>query len=221
MNFPDRLFPAAWSWWALLPLAFCVAWAIRGAPWRRLADSTQLHGWLGTLVLLMLLWRLNAGVRPGLSLHFLGATTLTLMFGRELAIIGLAIVLAGVTAVGDAGWTAYPLNALVLAVLPPFLSEALRRQVEQRLPPHIFVYIFVAGFFGAALTVALTGLAATLMMALAGIYPLRLLFDDYYPYYALLGFAEAWMNGAAITLLVVYFPHWVGSFDDRRYLRNK
>ena len=33
--------------------------------------------------------------------------------------------------------------------------------------------------------------------------------------------AEAWLNGALVTIMVVYLPHWVGSFDDRRYLLNK
>lgn len=41
--------------------------------------------------------------------------------------------------------------------------------------------------------------------------------DDYF----LLGFAEAWLNGALVTLMVIYVPRWVGSFDDRRYLLNK
>jgi uncharacterized membrane protein len=53
---------------------------------------------------------------------------------------------------------------------------------------------------------------------LAGVYSADKLFSDYFPYFALLGFAEAWLNGAAITLMVVYYPQWVGSFDDRRYL---
>jgi uncharacterized membrane protein len=47
------------------------------------------------------------------------------------------------------------------------------------------------------------------------------LFEDYFPYFILLGFSEAWLNGAAITLMVVFVPHWVVSFDDRRYLLNK
>jgi uncharacterized membrane protein len=63
-----------------------------------------------------------------------------------------------------------------------------------------------------------TGLLATIVLWLAGVYPLQMLLDDYFPYFALLGFAEAWLNGAAITLMVVYYPGWVGSFDDRRYL---
>ena len=53
------------------------------------------------------------------------------------------------------------------------------------------------------------------------VYPAPTLLDDYLPYYVLLGFAEAWLNGAMVTIMVVYLPHWVGSFDDRRYILNK
>ncbi len=221
MNFPDGLFAPAWAWGGLLPALAALGWATRTAPWRRLADGRQLHGWLGSIVVLTLMWSISAGVRPGLNMHMLGATALTLMFGRQLAIAGLGLVLAAVTVNGGAGWQAFALNALVLAVLPPFLAHAILRLMERLLPAHLFVYIFVGAFFGAAAAMILTGLAATLLLAAAGTYPLPMLLSDYFPYYILLGFAEAWMNGAAITLLVVYYPHWVGTFDDRRYLWNK
>jgi uncharacterized membrane protein len=221
MNFPDGLFPAPWYLWAVAPLALVLVWALATAPWKRLADSTQLHGWLGAIVIIMVMWRINANVRPGLNLHLLGATAITLMYGRQLAIIALGLVLVAVTLNSGSGWHAYALNALVLTVLPVFLAYGILRLVERWLPANMFVYIFVACFFGAAAVVVLTGLAATLVMAAAGVYSVDLLFSDYFPYYILLGFAEAWMNGAAITLLVVYFPHWVGTFDDSRYLRKK
>jgi uncharacterized membrane protein len=38
---------------------------------------------------------MKAGVKPGLNLHLLGATMFTLMFGRQLAIVGFSLVLAG------------------------------------------------------------------------------------------------------------------------------
>ena len=225
MNFPDALFPQAWALGAFLPLLAIWAWCFRTAPWKRLTDSAQLNVWLGTAVLLVLVWSMKAGVKPGLNLHLLGATMCTLMFGRQLAIIGLSLVLAGVTLNGEfqghSGWLAYGLNALVLAVFPVLLADAIRRAVERALPHNFFIYVFVAGFFGAAATVMATGLLASLLLWLAGVYPAGALLDDYLPYYFLLGFAEAWLNGAMLTLMVVYVPHWVGSFDDRRYLLNK
>jgi uncharacterized membrane protein len=34
-------------------------------------------------------------------------------------------------------------------------------------------------------------------------------------------FPEAFINGALMTLLIVYYPEWVSSFNDDRYLKNK
>ena len=42
--------------------------------------------------------------------------------------------------------------------------------------------------------------AESRLLWLAGVYPLPVLFDDYLPYYFLLGFAEAWLNGADMRL---------------------
>jgi uncharacterized membrane protein len=221
MNFPSGLFGDAWAWAAWLPLAAVWLWCLRTAPWQRLKEEGQLNIFLGTVVVLMLMWSMKAGVRPGLNLHLLGATVITLMFGRQLAIVGLSLVLAAVTLNGGAGWQAYALNALLMAVFPCVVAFAVLRVVERWLPAHFFIYIFVAAFFGAALTAAATGIASTLLLLLADIYPAQTLLNDFLPYFLLLGFSEAWLNGAAVTLMVVYFPRWVGTFDDRRYLWNK
>ena len=225
MNFPDGLFGNAWAFGAILPYALILLWAVLRAPWRRLGDGGQLNVWLGTIVVLTVVWGLKAGVKPGLNLHMLGATAFTLMFGRQLALIGLSIVLAAVTLNGALNgieaWQAFALNALALAVFPVFFTQAILRGVERFLPAHIFVYIFVAAFIGAACTVVATGALTTWLLWLSGAYAAHVLLYEYLPFYALLGFSEAWFNGAAITLMVVYFPHWVGSFDDRRYLGQK
>jgi uncharacterized membrane protein len=217
VNFPEGLFSDGWSFGAFLPLAIVWLWCVRTAPWRRLADTTQLHVWLGSIVVLMLIWSMKAGVKPGLDLHLLGATALTLMFGRQLAILGLSVVMAAVTLNGAAGWAPYALNILVTAVFPCLAAHALLRIVERYLPANVFCYIFCAAFFGAAIAVVSTGWLASLVLWLAGVYTAEMLVNDYLPYYTLLGFAEAWLNGAAITLMVIYYPDWVGSFDDRRY----
>jgi uncharacterized membrane protein len=225
MNFPDALFPDSWAFGAVVPLLLALAWCLRTAPWQRLADAGQSNIWLGTLVVLTLIWSMKAGVRPGLNLHLLGATVLTLMFGRQLAIIGFCVVLAAVTLNQDLrgidAWQMFALNALVLAVFPVLVADRIRQLVERHLPANLFIYVFITAFFGAAVTVVATGLLASVLLWLGGAYPAEMLFDDYFPYYILLGFSEAWLNGAVVTLMVVYAPHWVGSFDDRRYLLNK
>lgn len=221
MNYPDGLFPAEWQMLAWLPLAACLLWAARTAPWRRLGDSLQSNAWLGAVVSLALLWSLRAGVQPGLSLHLVGAMAFVLMFGLPLAVLGLTLVVAAVTLNGAAGWQAFALNALVMAVFPAAVACGVRRAVERWLPQHFFVYVFVTAFLGAALTVSCTGVAATLLLQAAGVYPAETLYGQYLPYILLLSFSEAWLTGALVTVMVVYQPRWVATFDDARYLLNK
>jgi len=225
MNFPDTLFPPVWTFGAVLVFLPVLLWAVMTAPWARLADSRQSNAWLGAIALLTLTWSMKAGVQPGLSLHLLGATMVTLMFGRKLAIAGLALVLAAVTLNGwlndsASGWQSYALNAVVLVFVPVFVTDSIRQLMERFLPVNFFIYIFVGAFFGAAVSLLATGLATASVLWLAGVYPAAFLWQDYLPYTLLLAFAEAWLNGAMVTLMAVYLPHWLGSFDDRRYLSH-
>ncbi len=225
MNFPENLFDPAWIYGAYLPLALIWLWCLRTAPWRRMADSQLQNVWLGTVVVLTLMWSLKAEIKPGLTMHLLGATAFTLMFGRQLAIVGLSLVLAAVTYNSSSGivigWASYGLNAVMMIVFPVLVAGGILRAVERFLPAHFFVYIFFAAFFGTGLNVVLTGLASTLLLGAASTYSLDKLFSEFFLSYVLLAFAEAWLTGALITLMVVYLPHWVGTFDDRRYLWNK
>lgn len=229
MNFPEGLFPAFWAYGAVPPYLLILLWALRTADWRRIGDGSQLNVWLGAIVVLTLLWSMKAGVKPGLNLHLLGATAVTLMFGRQLAIVALSLVLVATTLNGSfnnalggvPAWQSFALNALVMAVFPVGVAYAILRCVERCLPAHLFVYIFFAAFFGAGLGVVATGVLSALLLLLAGVYSTDLLLAEYLPFYLLLGFAESWLNGAAVTLMVVYYPRWLGSFDDRRYLWQK
>lgn len=221
MNLPDTLLDSSWYWAAWVVWLPLLVRSVRRAPWGRLRDSGLLNVWLGTIVILTLIWSMKAGVKPGLSLHLVGATLFTLIGGPHLAFVGLCCVLAAVTLNGDGDWLAFALNALLLCGLGIVFSRLIFRAVDHYLPRHFFVFIFANGFFGAALTVIALGAASTGVLGLAGVYSFEYLFAEYLPYYLLLGFSEAWLTGMVITLMVVYFPQWVISFDDARYIANK
>jgi len=221
MNLPDALLPPGWALGAWVPLAAAWASALRRAPWRRLTDPEQLNVMLGMIVALALLWSLKAGVKPGLNFHLLGATVFVLAFGPWLATAGLSAVLAAVTLNGAAAWSAYALNAWIMVLVPVWVSWGIYRLADRMLPNHLFVFIFVNGFVGAGLAVIAAGAAASLLMAGAGVYSGDYLWNEYLPYYLLLGFSEAWISGMAITLMVVYRPEWVATFDDKRYLAKR
>lgn len=221
MNLPDGLLGGAWTlvaWALFVPLAIH---ALRRAPWRRLRDSTQFNFWLGCIVVLILLWNMQAGIKPGLSLHLLGAGVMALCFGWALAFVGLCLVLAGATLNGVAGWEAFAANALLMGGIGIAVSRVVHRSAERFLPRHPFVYVFINGFFGSAFAVIAVGLASSLLFALAGAYGMDYLRGEYLPYYLLLGFSEAWLSGMVMTLLVVYRPDWVATFEYARYIRNK
>lgn len=191
------------------------------APWRRLRDSEQLNLWLGMIVFLTLLWSMKAGVRPGLTFHLLGANLFVLVLGPRLAFIGLSFVTLGVTVNGAAGAFSYPANVLLLGGGGVLISHCLSEFLLRILPSNFFIYIFVNGFMVAGVSVIGVGLLSTIIFGLAGAYPWEYLLAEYSPYFILLAFSEAWLSGMVITLLVVFRPHWVVSFDDSRYLSDK
>lgn len=221
MNLPDHLLTEGWYWlaWAVwLPVLLRAVWR---APWLRFRDSEQLNVWLGMIVCLMLMWSMKAGVQPGLNLHLLGVMVFTLVFGPHLAFIGLNVVLAAITLNGATGWQAFAVNALLMAGVGIVVSHMLFRFVDRYLPNQPFVYIFANGFFGSALAVLSVGLVSCGLFFVAETYTLENLLENYLPYFLLLGFSEAWIAGMVITLMVVYYPHWVATFDDQRYLFRK
>jgi uncharacterized membrane protein len=102
-------------------------------------------------------------------------------------------------------WEAYALNALALAVFPPLLADAIRRlAVDRWLPGNFFRLCLRHGVLWRGAYRHGHGYSR-LRPAVAGRRVSGADFaDDYLPYYFLLGFAEAWLNGALITLMVVY-----------------
>jgi len=221
MNLTADLFPAGWKWIAWTLCGAIVVHAAWRAPWRWLATDGRLHVFLGSVVALLILWSISTGIRPGLGFHLLGATACVLMFGPQLALGAMTLVMIGASAFGSLEWWSLPLNVLVMGVVPIQVSLWILRGVERRLPPHLFVYIFVVAFFGGAVAMIGTGMVASLALVAAGAYSIDYLLGEYLPWFILMAWAEAFTTGAAITLAVVYRPSWVATFDDARYLRHR
>lgn len=220
MNFPDGLLPASWLWLGHL-LYWPLLWrALRSAPWFHLREVESLNVLLGAVVALLLVWTMQAGFVQGLNLHLLGATLLTLMFGWQFAFLSMSVVLLGATLTGAGGWWVFPVNGVLLAALPVLLSHGIYRIADRRLPNHFFIYIFLCAFFGAAAAMGAVGLASTLVLQLADVYSFEYIHYNYLRYFPLLMFPEAFITGMIMTLLVVYCPRWVSTFDDARYLKN-
>lgn len=222
MNLSAGLLPPFLYWLAFAVFLGTLGWAAYKAPWdvyRK--DPGKTHVLLGSCVLLLLLWQMEAGLKPGMSYHLLGATLFVLMFGWELAFIGLSLVLLGTTLDGMGDLQSLALNGLVMVCVPVLVSEGIKRFTFRFMPHHFFVYVMGNGFLGGALAMVATIATATVLLSCCGPYTFDKVAHDYLPFAPLMIFAEAFFTGMIAASLVLFRPEWISTFDDRRYLSGK
>ncbi|RLK50237.1 putative membrane protein [Alkalispirillum mobile] len=221
MNIPEGLLPA-WVAWVTLPVFVSLAiWAVLRAPWRLLQENDLQHVFFGATVLLVLLWRMQAGIHAGLELHLLGITSMTLIFGWRLALVGASLALLVHTAMGFYDWATLGINGLIGVVLPVMLASRLHRLVATWLPRHFFVYVLVSAHLAAMLVIGATMATGGLLLGLFGVYPWERVVGDYLVLMPLIMLPEGFVNGTTMTMLTVFKPEWVRSFDDRDYIHGK
>ena len=169
-------------------------------------------------VAILVLWQLKAALHPLMPLHFLGITTLTLMAGARGALLAGSLL-----AVTNGLWhdtlSSLTLDLLCLVAVPVLISRSALFVVRALLPSHLFIYIFVAGFLGGALALSGGYGLRSLLLAQSGLVSWPQAMSQGIELLPLLAFPEALMNGMTVTLMAVYRPDWLATFDDRRFLR--
>lgn len=190
----------------------------RSAPWKALAGPGAFSAWCFFIIALPLVWRFGVPVTSGMALHLLGMPLFVLMFGRRLAMIGIAISVVAYTAIHDGLWANIGMNLLLLAVLPAYCGDAVMRATRRFLPHHMFVYLLGNGFFGALAMLGTIGFISIAAHLLWGGAPIP---GDGIAFMLLLSWGEAFLTGFLLTIFTVYRPEWVLTFDDDVYLRGK
>jgi uncharacterized membrane protein len=201
---------------AVLVLSFSYA-ALAGL---RQSPARQ-HLVLGSTVALIVLWSVRATVDPGVGLHVLGMTAAVLMLGWRFAVWAglaaeLAVSFAGTPSLGMVG----P-NWLLAAVIPATVTAIVARAVRHRLPANLFIFIFAVCFFGAGGAVLSTHLVVAGLLGVSGVPGIQGSGESLLAFLPLVVFPEAFINGAVMSLLVVFRPEWVRLFDDRWYLDGR
>jgi uncharacterized membrane protein len=221
MNKEASVFTDNWNamGWAGVAILLWFAW--RSGDLARLKDSARLNLFLGVAVGLMVMWQIRTGVKPGLSFHLLGASFATLMFGFWRGWLAASLAALAAVLTGKASLAGLGLESLLFCAMPAAVTHHLYRLIDRRLPNHFFIYVLANGFFGAALAIGTAALAATAVLALSGAYALSYLLENYTPYFVLLAWSEALTTGMGATLMAVYKPEWLETFDDERYIKNK
>lgn len=213
MNAPQPALPG-WLQAIALVLALAVlALQARSAARSVAAGGTGLRVLLATALALAALRWFNTAPLQGVMLHLTGASIATLLLGARPALAVMALAsLSGVLL--GAAWHGWAMDFLVTGALPVAVTAAASRAARRWLPHNIFVYIMGNGFFAAMLATAASVLAKSALAALLGSRSAA----AYLAATPLLMFAEAFLTGTLIAVIVVYRPQWCASFDDRVYL---
>lgn len=218
MGVSTGLLPSHWLWLCHLFYGGLLISAIRHAEWQRLWAHRSLQHLLGAAVVgLMLLWQIRAGISPGLEIHFLGLTALTLAVGWSFAVIGASIALLGTTIMGSEVVEAFSFNALFACIVPISLSYLIcmiERYIGFRI---FFAYIFICAFFGGALAVVGSWLLIASLLWIADAYSMREITEYFLIYLPLIAFPEGVVNGTIITGMLVYMPQYLKTLQPDRY----
>ena len=221
MNFPDQIFSNAVYLLGYLGAVVWLGWALLRIPWRRLYDNAFTHVFFGACVAALVLWDMQAAVPPTLHFHLLGVTVLTLMFGWQYAAVGVTLILFGTTLNGQGSWLSFGINLLCMGALPVTLTWGLLRWAQRWLPHNFFIYVYINGFLAAGITILATSGTGAGLLWLTDVHSFDWLGYHYLPFFPLMFFSEAVMNGMVMTLLVALRPEWVSSFDDNLYIKGK
>lgn len=169
---------------------------------------------------LFLLWSAQAGIKEGLTIHFLALTTLSLMYGWRIAFLLTIPVAFALALTGKLTLVDIPEYLMLSSLIPILISYGVFLLSYRCLPRNIFVFIFVAGFFNGGLTGSLHLTINTAYQMILGNYDWQTVRDNYLILVPLLAFPEGLLNGMSLAVLSVFKPEWLRTFSDRDYIYN-
>ncbi|BCB70363.1 hypothetical protein HMEPL2_07140 [Vreelandella aquamarina] len=197
-----------------------IVWCLCLRPWRPLLEDTALqHRWMAATLAIMLMWQLRAQAVDWLTLHLVFTVLMTLVFKMPLALISNVMINVAMVAIGRNDWSLMGANVLVTGIVPATVTGFVWRIVDRRLPDNLMVFLFACGFFGTALATLGGGLSTVALIIVAGTDPEAVyLAQEYARFLPLLMPSEAFITGMLLSILLVYHPSWVATFNDHRYI---
>jgi len=221
MNIPDGLISSDWLWLNWLLFVLIMGIGLYRSPWRALLHAPQrLNLVAASVAFLAILWLFASSSLPGLSLHFLGLTVVTLLIGWPLALVGAGMSLLILSLAGQAGISGLGWDMLGMVVPPVAITALINAGAQSLLPANYFIYLFVNSFLSAVLGAIAAGFASAGLMVLFGVYPWSVLALSYIPLLPIQWVPEAMINTMMIMGLTLLRPDWVITFDDQRYFKD-
>lgn len=192
--------------------------AVQHLNWKALLTDHSLQHRVGfSVVALIVIWSMRAGVSEGLGLHFFMVTCFHLMFGWQITILVVLFVQLGLVAFGVESIVALGMNGITSGVIPIFVTFFCWKTVERKQWYNPFAFIFGAGFAGAILSVLVSTFFISIVFLATGTYTVADLSYELWAYMPLVALPEGILNGMIIAGLVTFKPEWVLLFDEEKY----
>lgn len=222
MNLPAQLFPSDWLWLGNLIYAVLLGRAIWFARWRELlSNGARVNALIALSLGVFIMWQLNAGFRPGFNHHILGATLFVLMFGWEVAIVGISAIMIATWIRMDMTMVSLGINGLTMIAVPVLFSEWVLRLSRKHMPKNLFLYVLGNGFLCGGGAIMLTVAAATLLMVALSPHTWQSIQHNYLIAAPIIMITEAASTGIMITAFTVFKPEAVLNFSDEEYIIGK
>jgi uncharacterized membrane protein len=219
MNLAQDLLPNSWLISGYLLYGVVLSLALWRIDYQNLLRVPQRqHLFFGASIAIMCLWLIRAGITPGLGVHLLGITSLTLLLGWQLAVVGAVAALAGSAIMGNEEWLSLGLSGVLLVLIPVLVTHAVWRFTLRFLPPNLFIYILGCGFFGAGIATMAARLSVGGVLFAGGVLDWNTTGTEYLPISLLTLFPESFINGIVIAAIAAYRPEWLATLDAERFL---
>lgn len=196
-------------------------WAFKTAPWDKVnGDKGAQNVLLGAALVVFLIWQLSASLGNGITFHFLLMTLLTLMFGAQFAIVGMALALVGVVFESGLGWLSFGLNAVLMGLVPIMITSLMLRFSKAYLELNFFVYILFNAFLASAIGVVASLSLGAWVMWVNEVHTLKMLEQSFIVYIPLMATPEGFINALLMTAILFLKPRWVSSFDGEHFIKR-
>lgn len=207
------------SAWVLLLVV--LVGALRRLPWGRIrGDRGAQAVLLGGILALLALRLARIELAPGLDLHLIGATIAALVYGWAFGLYATAIATLGAWVLADRLWLDLALDLWLTGALPVLSTTALLDFAWRRLPDHPMIYLYFNACLAAALSIVVAQLGKAAVVWAVGLAAAERAVENFVLTLPAMMFAEAFLTGGTLIVLVSWRPRWVATFHDARYLER-
>ncbi len=189
------------------------------APWRMIFDvPLRQHLLLGSLTMLVIFWLMHFQITERLILHPVLLSCVALMVGFRFSVLIGAFATLFYLLLKGVSLSGWGLHVILNVAIPAFFIVAVNYWVRRWNPANLFFYTLGIGFAGSALTIPLIVLMAG---SIGWYFDLKLLGNQIHfelEWILLAMFPEAFINGALVSSITVFFPEWMKTFDEDYFL---